>query len=112
MSEIEEIELSIAHAKEMVSKKQMAEKLASNREFKKLILDGYFKDEAVRLASLSADVQMKEHRDEIFMNIQAISVFRQFMQNIVRMGEVAEAELREYQEALDEERLLEDEDAA
>lgn len=107
MSDIQELEISIEDAREKVKLKDMALKLASNREFKKLILEGYFKEEAARLVAISADFSMKDYRDEITMNIQAISCFKQFMQNIVRTGEMAESELEQSQEVMDE--LLEEE---
>jgi hypothetical protein len=108
MSDIQEIELSMDHAKELVERKNAVLKLSNNREFKKIVLDGYFKDEAARLAGLSADVTVKANRDDIFLAIQGISTLRQYFQMIVRMGEVAESELAEYQETLDEARANEE----
>lgn len=102
MSDIEQIELSIEDAKELIKRKDMALKLASNREFKKLVLDGYFVDEAARLVAVSGDYLQKDYRDEIFDAIKAISHFKQFMQNIVKTGEIAERELRDQEEVLDE----------
>lgn len=102
MSDIATLEVTIDNAKQMVSRKNMALKLASNREFKALVLEGYFNEEAARLASISADPLMAKDRGEIMLAIQGISLFRQYMQNIVRMGEVAERELLDSQEALQE----------
>jgi len=84
MSEIEEVELSITHAKEIIQKRDMAMKLSNNREFKKLVLEGYFKEEAARLVSISGEENFKDHQDDIFDAIKGISHFRQYMQNIVR----------------------------
>jgi len=102
MSDIAEIELSIEAAKNLVSRKEQALKLASNREFKALVLEGYMKDEAVRLVGLSADPNMKNHTDDIFDAIKGISLFRQYMQNIVTMGTVAENELFDQEQTLEE----------
>jgi hypothetical protein len=107
MSDVSQIELSIEHAKGLVAKRDLALKLGSNREFKKLIIDGYFVEEAARLAGLSADPQMLQHRDDIFDAIKAISHFRQFMQNIVRMGDVAAGSLADHEAELEEARLEE-----
>lgn len=107
MSEIEQVELSIQQAKDLVNARDMADKLSRNREFKKLILEGYFEKEAARLVSLSGDSNMLQQRDEIFDAIKAISHFRQFMQNTMRMGDVAAQELAEQNETLDELRAAE-----
>lgn len=111
MSDIQEIEITIEHAKKMVERRDAARKLASNREFRKLVMEGYFIDEAARLASISADPLMKSSRDEIILSIQGISTFKQFLQNIIRMGDVAANELREHEEALEELRAVEGEAA-
>lgn len=109
MSDIQELELSIEQAKKLVERKNMILKLTSNREFKKVVLDGYFVDEAARLASISADPLQQEYWDQIHLCIQGISLFRQFMQTGIRMGQVAEQELREQNELLDELQAGEDE---
>ena len=106
MSDVEQIEISLEHAKEIVAKRDWAHKLSSNREFKKLILDGYFKDEAARLVGRAADPSMKAHKEDIFSAIEAISHLRQFLQNIIRMGDVAAADIEEHEEALEEARIL------
>lgn len=111
MSDIAEIELSIQAAKDLVSRKEQALRLAGNRDFKKLVLDGYVKDEAVRLAGLSADPNMKAHQDDIFDAIKSISLFRQYMQNIVTIGNVAQNELLDQEQVLEEIRTQEHEGA-
>lgn len=102
MSQTEEIELSINEAKKMIARKDAAHRLSDNADFKTLVLEGYLKDEAVRLSHLTADVTVKDHRDEILLALQGISLFRQYMQNIIRMGEMASAELYDYEQALDD----------
>lgn len=104
MSQVEELEVSMEYAKGLVAKRDMLDKLSRNREFKQLVLEGYFKDEAIRLTNLSADPhpQIKEHREDIFLAIQAVSVLRQYFQRIQREGEIAENEIREHLQALDE----------
>ncbi len=109
MSSIQEIELSIEEAKEKISRRDAALKLSGNREFKKLILDGYFKEEASRLVSLMGDPAAKDYRDDIIMDAQAISSFQQYMRLIVQMGNIAEAELKAHQEILDDERAMDEE---
>lgn len=109
MQDAKEIELSLEHAKELVAKGDMALKLASNREFRKLIMEGYFKEEAARLVGLMAEPAMAQHRNEIHESMIAVSGLQAWLRNVVRMADVARAEIVDYEEALDEARA---EDAA
>jgi len=109
MSDIKQLEDSIDESRKLVELKNAALKLSSNREFKKIILDGYFKDEAVRLAEVSAIANPNVDRNEVFLAIQAISLLKQYLQSIVRVGEMAEEDIYTNGEALDDARA---EDAA
>lgn len=102
MSDVKEIELSLEHAKGMVDLKRSVERLTNNRDFKKVILDGYFKDEAVRLSSIAGDPLFAKDRADIFLAIQGISSLYGYMQRVVRMGEIAEREVKDYLEELDD----------
>lgn len=107
MSNVEQIELTIEHAREMVKRRDMAMKLTSNREFKALVLEGYMKDESVRMTHLLADPNMQQHRNAIVESLSAIGQFKQYMSQIVTMGDMAERELADAEEALEEERKAE-----
>lgn len=107
MSDIQAIELSIEEAKKLIDLKDQALKLSDNREFRNIILEGYFKDEAARLASLTADSTLKANREDIILALQGISSLRQYLQTVIRMGQIAEGELHEAQEVLEEARLME-----
>lgn len=98
MSQVEEIELSMAEAQKLVDRKDRVNKLMTNRDFNKIVIDGYFKDEAARLTALSADPALIEHRDEIILSIQGISLFQQYLRTAVMMGNTAEQEIAEARE--------------
>jgi hypothetical protein len=102
-SEIEEVELSIEHARQLVERGQMAERLSRNKEFKTLVLEGYFVNEAARLALLYSDPNVpSEMREHLLRDISAPGCFKRYLSSIVQMGHVAERELREHMETLDE----------
>ena len=101
-NEIQELELSIEDANKHVAMRDAALKLTSNRDFKKLVLEGYFKETAAQLVSLTADPALKDKRNEISEKILAISNFRLFLQETITLGNQAESAIREAQEALDE----------
>lgn len=101
--EIEQIELSIEAAKEMVSRGQAAEKLATHPDFKKLVIEGYFKDEAARLAVLSSDPNISEEiRAHVMRDMAGVGAFRRYLSTLVQLGQHAAAEIAEAQETLDE----------
>lgn len=109
--DIRQIEITVEELKKLVDRKTLLQKLESNREFRKIILDGYFKDEAARLVAISADPAHEKSWDSIRKEIEAISCLRQYLRNIHTIGGVAERELAENTEALEELRAHEGEDA-
>lgn len=109
MNEIQEIELGIEEAKKYIEKKAAVLRLENNRDFKKLVMKGFFEDEASRLALLSADPRLKpEDRQDIMEKLKAISHFHQYIHGIIMQGSVAENSVREYEEALDDIRAEEE----
>lgn len=108
-SDIQEIELTIEHAKEIVERGESARRLASNSDFKKLVLDGYFVNEAARLALLHSDPSINEEiREKVLRDLNGPGAFKRYLSTIIQMGDQAIRELPELQEALDEARAEDD----
>lgn len=108
MSDIQQLERDIKEAEELVERRNMAIKLSSNREFKKLFLEDYFVTEAARLVQLSADPALNtEQRADALAMAQATGHAKRFLSMMVQMGAHAERELPEARAALDELRGLE-----
>lgn len=102
-NDIEQIELSIEAAKEIVARGHMAERLADNPDFKKIILEGYFRDEASRLVLLLADAQTTEEiRVKILRAMDGIGALKQHLSGLVQMGRYAANEIEQAREALEE----------
>lgn len=108
MSEQAELELSIEEAKRIVGDRDAVKKLFGNREFKRIFVDGYFKDEALRLVGISADPTMDAKREAIQEEIRGISLVNQYLQNIIRFGDIAQDSLSEAYETLEEVRQEEE----
>ena len=103
MSQIQEVELSIEQAEALVARGEKALKLADNADFKELVLEGYLRDEASRLARLSADFTLDPQvRSEVLLMVQAIGCFHSYMRNIIRMGDQARNDLVAHRETLAE----------
>lgn len=102
-SQIEEVELSIEHAKEIIARGAMAERLSHNPDFKKLVLEGYFVSEAARLALLFSDPNISDEiRDAVGRELMGPGTFKRYLSTMVQMGHIAQRELGEHMETLDE----------
>ena len=102
-NDIHEVELSIEHAKKLVERGQMAQKLASNYEFKKLVLEGYFVEEAARLVHLFSDPNIPEDvRTYIERDLQCPGAFKRYLSTIVQMGLQAAQEIKDAHQTLED----------
>lgn len=108
-NEIQEVELSIEAAREMVDRGKAALRLADNPDFKRLITTGYFRDEAARLALLLSEPTISEEiRDNINRDLIGVGAVKRYLTTIVQMGEHAASEIESAQEVLEELRAEED----
>lgn len=101
-NEIEQIEVSIEEAKQVVAMGELARKMADNPTFKTLVLEGYFRDEAARLALLVSDPQMAPHRELIMRDLDSIGGFKRYLSTKIQMGDIARREIAEGETELDD----------
>ncbi|MCA9911720.1 MAG: hypothetical protein KC496_00160 [Anaerolineae bacterium] len=98
--EIQHIDRNITEYKAHIELGKAFSRLASNRDFKKLVLDGYFKDEAIRLVHLlshpSFDTDSK--RAPVITQMDSIGCFSQFLRTIEHNAVLAEKSLVEAEE--------------
>lgn len=111
-SVIEQVEISIAEAKKLVERGAMVKRLSTNPDFKALVMDGYFVDEAARLAHLSSDPGLPENiRECVVRDLAGPGGFKRYLTTIARMADAAENEIEESRETLEElreEELMDD----
>ena len=88
---IQEIELSIKEAQKMVDLGSAVQRLANNRDFKKVVMEMYFEKEAVRLVHLKANpaMQDKERQEAIVKEMDAIGSFYQFLRTLEIQADMA-----------------------
>ena len=105
------IEISIEAAKSIVARKLDVEILFKNRSFKRIVEEGYFKEEAARLVSLLTDPEFssEERQAEIRNDMVAISGFRQYLLNLHRLGVQMESTISSSEAQLEEMRNEEQE---
>lgn len=89
--QIQEIELNIEDAREMINMGKALDRLHDNADFKELILEGYFKNEAVRLVHLKSDylVRAEDKQTEISKDIDAIGRLRNYFSAVAAQADRA-----------------------
>lgn len=101
---VEEIQLDIEDAKSVVSKADALIRLMNNTDFKKIIREGYFREEAIRLVELKASPHVRgpEQQQSILLAIDAIGQLQQHFNQICVMAEHASAAIDSSQDELEE----------
>ena len=101
---VEEIQVDIDEAKETVEIMNALERLQNNPDFKKIIADGYFKEEAYRLVGLKASpaMQAPERQAAMLKAIDGIGSLQQHFQMIWVMGDQANQLIQQADIALEE----------
>lgn len=102
--DLETIEVSIEHAQKAVKMMKHLERLTNNRDFKAVMLEGYFEKEPVRIAMLRAEpsFQKEEQQEQLLKDLDAIGRVRQYFNAVMQMGRMAEKEILGLEETRDE----------
>lgn len=102
--QIQEFELTIADAKAQVGLAEALERLHKNPDFRQVIVDGYFRDEAARMVSLLGEPNAQEPAMQTAINnsLRSISELRQHFTKIFHFGELAHRAIEESQQAITE----------
>jgi hypothetical protein len=101
---IHEIELNIQEARAMVALGKSLETLHNNSDFKKVIVDGFIRDEAIRLVHLKADpsMQSKESQETIVQQMDAIGGLLKYFSIIEHKAYLAEKAIESDQQTIAE----------
>jgi len=104
MNTVQQIEANITRAKETIEFHKTLVRLEENRDFRKLIKDGYLKQEAIRLVHLKADpaYQTADRQAAIDKDIHAIGGLLQFFRTVEHNASVAEKSIEMDEFARDE----------
>lgn len=88
---LEELEASTKQAQEHVDLASSLERLMNNRDFKKIVLNGYFEKEAIRLvhAKCSNENQTVDKQASIIMQIDAIGCLSKYLSDIMFKASIA-----------------------
>lgn len=102
--QIEQVEVSIEHAKQAIELRDALDRLGKNEDFKKIMTEGYFKDEASRLVLLKADPEAQTEDTQRYLDnsITAIGYVRLYFSTIMQLGIQMERSLKADEETLQE----------
>lgn len=91
---------SIEDAKQIIEFGNSVERLRTNRDFKKVIQDGYFHKEAIRLVHLKSDPAMQNPSSQaaIIAAMDAIGNLSAYLHDAIRSGEMATKQLADAEE--------------
>lgn len=111
MNAILELEGQREKLSEAVERRDLALKLSKNRDFRKLILDEFCEKECARYAQNSANPALdKSGREDSLAIAQAAGHLKRWLSVTVQMGNQAEREIVDLDQALEEARLENEDD--
>ena len=90
--DIHQLEVTLENAKEAVAAKDACNRLTDNKDFQKIVVEGYLQNFAARQVMLRADPEFKdpEKQADVLKAIDGIGQFRMFMLNIMAQGTAAQ----------------------
>ena len=100
MSDLEKIELSIDEAKSKITKAEMLSRLIKTEDWKKVIEDGYFVEEASNVVLLKSTPGFSDdnNQKQLLKQIDAIGAFRQYLSSVFQVAEMARKSLEEFED--------------
>lgn len=90
-NELQQIETNIKQARNLADLGNCLERLRNNRDFKKVIMEGYFEQEAIRLVHLKSDpnMQTNDKQSSIVSQMNAIGTLRQYFSTVSTLASMA-----------------------
>ena len=107
--QIRQIDTNLRESKEVLEFSDALARLQKNRDFQKVILQGYASQEAIRLVHLKADPNMQsaDTQKSIVTQLDAIGALSQYFRTVRQQGEMARKTIA-YSEEAREEMIQED----
>lgn len=101
---VQAIEDNIKQARKIVEVGEALERLKNNKDFRKVVLEGYFEQEAIRLVHLKSDQNMQspDFQKSINAQIDAIGAVSQYFSTVRHKASIAAKAIASDEEARDE----------
>lgn len=106
---LQAIEDNIKQARKIAEVGEALERLKNNRDFKRVVIEGYFEQEAIRLVHLKSDqnFQSPDMQKSIVAQIDAIGSVSQYFATVMHKASIARKAIESDEEARGE--ILEEE---
>jgi len=93
--QLEAVEISIKQAQEAIAKRNELIKLMQNPSYQKIIVDGYFENQAIALVMRKSnpDMQDEANQKSIITQIDAIGSLFSYLNGVMQFGNTAERTL-------------------
>lgn len=102
-SDIQQVELTLEEAKKIVAFGEAISRLEKNADYRAIYTDGYFRDEASRLALLSGDPNIDEKvREKVFLSIRSIGELFDYLRTKKMMADLMVKDVQDAEQALEE----------
>ena len=103
-TDLDSLELSIGQAKKTIDLMDSLKRLTNNKDFIKIITEGYFETEASRLVLLKATDEVADEANQIgiLKSIDSIGFLRMYLSRIMQFGMMAERALKSDEETREE----------
>lgn len=103
-SQIQQLDRNISESRKLIEMGDALQRLKSNRDFKKVVMEGFFEKEAIRLVHLKADSNMQsaEAQKSIIAQMDAIGALNQYFTTIGQIASLARKSLAYDEEAREE----------
>ena len=102
-TEIEAIEREVRNAQTIIKFADALRRLKKNKDFIDVVLNGYFKEDAIRLVHLKArpDMQSEESQKLVISQIDAIGAFSAYMNTAFHKEQMAKKTMEDIEYARD-----------
>ena len=96
MTELQEIEQGIKQCEEILLDRAVLERLLKNKDFKKIIIEGYLEKESNRVVGMMADPR---YREEAASMLTGMAHLRKHLNSLDQFFDTAETQLKELHQA-------------
>lgn len=102
MTPTEELNNVIKYSQANLKRLEALNRLRNNKDFKDIVMEGYFKEEAIRLVHLKSDPasQTNDKQTAILRDIDAIGTLASYFNTIVIIGDRAQKSIEESNQTL------------
>jgi len=102
MSELNEVLVSMEQVKDDIKNAELLEQLHRSPAFKKLIVEGYFKTEAINLVGAMAHPMSETNKEQLRNKMVGISALHSYFNMLFNKGNTAMAALKDHEAAVEE----------